>query len=63
MGSTATTVPSGDVLPPQQQEVFNPYPAADGKERSRQLKDYNGDESKYKLWIQMVENYLLANAQ
>jgi len=52
---------TGDVL--QQQEEFNPYPAVDGKERSQQLKDYNRDESKYKLWIQMVENYLLANTQ
>jgi len=49
--------------PPQQQEEFNPYPTVDGKERSWQLKDFNGDESKYKLWIQMVENYLLANTQ
>jgi len=47
----------------QQQQPFNPYPAVDGRERSRQLKDFNGDESKYKLWIQMVENYLIANAQ
>ena len=34
MGSTATTVPPSDVPPPQQQEVFNPYPTVDGKERS-----------------------------
>ena len=47
----------------QQQQVFNLYPAVDGRERSRQPKDFNGDESKYKLWIQMVENYLIANAQ
>jgi len=33
MGSTATTVPSGNVQPPQQQ-VFNPYPAVDGRERN-----------------------------
>jgi len=50
-------------VPQQQQEEFNPYPTVDGKERSRQPKGYNGDESKYKLWIQMVENYLLANTQ
>jgi len=49
--------------PQQQQQVFDPYPAVDGRERSRQPKDFNGDESKYKLWIQMVENYLIANAQ
>jgi len=48
---------------PQQQEEFNPYPTVDGKERSRQPKDFNRDKSKYKLWIQMVENYLLANTQ
>jgi len=64
MGSQATSIPTGNVPPPQQQEeVFNPYPTVDGKERSQQPKDYNGDESKYKLWIQMVENYLLANMQ
>jgi len=62
MGSTATTVPPGDVPPPRQQQ-FDPYPAVDGRERSRQPKDFNRDESKYKLWIQMVENYLIANAQ
>jgi len=39
--------------PQQQQQPFNPYPAVDGRERSQQPKDFNGDESKYKLWIQM----------
>jgi len=56
-------VPQNPEQPPQQQQPFDPYPAVDGRERSRQLKDFNGDESKYKLWIQMVENYLIANAQ
>jgi len=61
----ADNVPQNPEQPPQQQQqqVFNPYPAVDGRERSRQPKDFNGDESKYKLWIQMVENYLIANAQ
>ena len=61
----ADNAPQNPEQPPQQQQqqVFNPYPAVDGRERSRQPKDFNGDESKYKLWIQMVENYLIANVQ
>jgi len=61
----ADNAPQNPEQPPQQQQqqVFNLYPAVDGRERSRQPKDFNGDESKYKLWIQMVENYLIANAQ
>jgi len=61
----ADNAPQNPEQPPQQQQqqVFNLYPTVDRRERSRQLKDFNGDESKYKLWIQMVENYLIANAQ